>query len=72
MKLMIILVIAFLILVYVYAYIKHKKRKSKTINSVNEFHKKFLSVPKNTSHTKYVTKHNSTLDYIEKDKFLNG
>lgn len=80
MKLIIIIVIAFLVLLYVYTYIKYKKRKSQNINSVDEFHKKYLkesnvkkqNASKNTSYTKYITKYNSTLDYIEKDKFSNG
>lgn len=80
MKIIIIIVIAFLILLYVYTYIKYKKRKSQNVNSVDEFHKKYLkenitkkqTATKNTSYTKYITKYNSTLDYIEKDEFLKG
>ena len=59
MKLIIIIVIAFLVVLYVYTYVKYKKRKSQNISSVDEFHQKY-------------SKYNGTLDYVEKDKFLNG
>ena len=80
MKLIIIIIIAFLVLVYVYTYIKYKKRRSQTTNSVNEFHKKYLmknasqkhTTLKDNTYTKYVTRYNSKLDYVEKDNFLNS
>ncbi len=81
MKFLIIIVIAFLILVYAYTYIKYKKRKSNYIDTVSDFRKKYLkgdniSRQKKTNITsnyqKYITKYNSSLDYVEKDKFLNS
>lgn len=79
MKLIIIITIAFLILVYAYSYIKYKKRKAQTVNSVDEFHKKYLkkSISQKKAASKdtacnYITKYNSTLDYVEKDDFLNS
>lgn len=78
MKFLIIIIIAFLVLVYVYTYIKYKKRKSQKIDTVSDFRKKYLKNNiqkenvKNNDYTKYITKYNSTLDYVEKDKFLNS
>lgn len=79
MKFLIIIIIAFLALVYVYTYLKFKKRKSHKIDTVGDFRKKYLknnvkkdNVKTSNDYTKYITKYNSTLDYVEKDKFLNG
>lgn len=79
MKFLIIIIIAFLVLVYVYTYIKYKKRKSQKIDTVSDFRKKYLknniqreNVKNANDYTKYITKYNSTLDYVEKDKFLNS
>lgn len=80
MKLLVIIIIAFLVLVYVYTYIKYKKRKSQKIDTVSDFRKKYLK-NNNVSqkdkvnanyYTKYITKYNSTLDYIEKEKYLDS
>lgn len=81
MKLLIIIVLAFLILVYAYTYIKYKKKgKANSIDTVGDFRKKYLKdsfakqekIKNNDDYTKYVTKYNSTLDYVEKDKFIKS
>ena len=76
MKIFIGLIIAFLILVYVYTFIKiHKKRKNKT-NIVDNYNQQYIkkkkdSQPSNykdSNYEKFITKYNSQIDYIEKDK----
>ena len=77
MKLLIIIIIAFLVLVYVSTYIKIKKRKQQgMIDTVSEFNRKYIkkNLPKQTatkidSYTQYFTKYNSSIDYIERDKW---
>lgn len=73
MKLVIVIVIAFLILMYVYTYIKYRKGKSHSIDTISDFHNKYLK--ENTSlkeKSNYITKYNSTLDYVEKNKFMDS
>ncbi len=81
MKMLIIIVIAFLVLLYAYTYINHKKKgKADSIDAVGDFRKKYLKDSftrqnKNNNsddYRKYVTKYNSTLDYIEKDKLTKS
>ena len=80
MKMVLILIIAFLIILYVYNYIKHKKRKAQTIDTVGDFHKKYLqknnpqneNINKDNDYTKFITKYNSKVDYVEKDKFMDS
>lgn len=80
MKLQIIIIIAFLVLVYVYTFIKYKKRKKQgTIDTVGEFNRKYIKKnshrqtdDKIDSYTQYITKYNSTIDYVEKGKFEDG
>lgn len=77
MKLLIIIIIAFLVLVYVSTYIKIKKRKQQgMIDTISEFNRKYIkkNLPKQTatkidSYTQYFTKYNSSIDYIERDKW---
>ena len=77
MKLLIIIIIAFLVLVYVSTYIKIKKRKQQgMIDTVSEYNRKYIkkNLPKQTatkidSYTQYFTKYNSSIDYIERDKW---
>ncbi len=77
MKLLIIIIIAFLVLVYVSTYIKIKKRKQQgMIDTVSEFNRKYIkkNLPKQTAtkidpYTRYFTKYNSSIDYIERDKW---
>ena len=76
MEMIIFILFAFLVIVYVYSFIKiKKKKKSGVISEISEFHKKyhnrFTQVNKksddNKAYNKYVTKYNSTIDYISKD-----
>lgn len=77
MKVLIIIICAFLILLYVYTYLKYKKGKSNKINTIGEFHNRYLkentvqkrnTVPTDNKHTNYITRYNSKVDYVEKNK----
>lgn len=75
MKLMIILLVAFLIVVYIYTFVKIRKRKrANSKSTVAEFHKMYhkkkeLNTSQNndSNYKKYITKYNSSLDYISKE-----
>lgn len=77
MKLLIVIIIAFLVLLYVYTYLKYRKGKSNKIDTINDFHNRYLkentSSKRNTTQsdnrTNYITRYNSKVDYVEKDKF---
>lgn len=77
MKILIVIVIAFLVLLYVYTYLKYRKGKSNKIDTINDFHSRYLkentSSKRNTTQsdnrTNYITRYNSKVDYVEKDKF---
>lgn len=77
MKLLLIIVIVFLVILYIYTYIKYKKRRKKEIDAVGDYRRNYLertsdqNPPQNDGYTNYLTKYNSSLDYIEKDTFLN-
>lgn len=78
MKLLLIFIIVFLAILYVYTYIKYKKRKKTGIDAVGDYRRTYLEKEKDSAppvskdgYTNYLTKHNSTLDYIEKEAFLN-
>ncbi|NBJ91439.1 hypothetical protein D5281_02275 [bacterium 1xD42-62] len=76
MKLLVISIFVFLVIMYVYTYKRYKKNKKNNINTVDEFRRKYLK--KNVSNENqdankagnYITKYNSSIDYIEKDAFL--
>lgn len=75
MKLLILLLIAFLALVYVYTFIKNRKRRQKNISIVAKFNQDYLKKTKPRdkncdlpNYKKQITKYNSQVDYIEKDK----
>ncbi len=75
MKLFILLLVAFLVLVYVYTFIKIRKRRQKNGSIVAKFNQQYLnrSKPKDknydlSNYKKQITKYNSQVDYIEKDK----
>lgn len=77
MKILIIVIVAFLIVIYAYTYIKYKKRKKNHINAVDDFRNKYLKqsdlpvqTPNNDKLIQYMTKYNSTVDYIDKDDFM--
>lgn len=77
MKLLIMGIFVFLVIMYVYTYKRYKKTKKNNINTVDEFRRKYLkkgkinenqNIDEKTSN--YITKYNSSIDYIEKDAFL--
>lgn len=76
MKLLLIIIIVFLSILYIYTYIKYKKRRKNEIDAVGDYRKSYQkknSTQNNTNTygcTNYLTKYNSSLDYIEKDAFL--
>lgn len=77
MKILIIIIIVFLVVLYIYTFIKYKKRRKKEINAVGDYRRTYLksnSTPNpspDDEYTNYLTKYNSSLDYIEKETFLN-
>lgn len=79
MEIMIFLLLVFLAIVYVYSFLKIRNKKKATNNStVIEFKEKYLS-PKepnniktdNSNYNKYITKYNSSVDYINKEDLYN-
>ena len=75
MKYALIGVIAFLIVIYAYNLIRHKKRKNAQTNTVKEFKEKYKDTSKEKEnslqgYTPYLTKYNSSVDYVEKSEFL--
>lgn len=75
MSLILIFIIAFLVVMYLLIFLrKSKKRKTDEINTVEEFHRDYAERMKNSRKqrditsktTNYVTKYNSSVDYIEK------
>lgn len=76
MKLLIVIIIVFLAIIYIYTYLKFRKRRKTQIDAVGNFRKNYLkdspsrNTPNQDGYTSYVTKYNSSLDYIEKDAFL--
>ena len=76
MKLWIGLVIAFAVLVFVYNFIKNKKRRNSHLDAAIEFKKRYhqnrrvkQDICEDRNQSNYVTKYNSKLDYVEKDRF---
>jgi len=76
MKAMLIIIVAFLIILYANTYIRYKKRKG-NIDTVGEFRKNYLEKepPKTQKcqdgYRQYITKYNSSMDYIEKDALID-
>lgn len=76
MKYTLIAVVAFIIVVYVYTFIKHRKRKNRQTSTVKEFRNKYLKNKSTESenipegYTRYLSKYNSPIDYVEKKDFL--
>lgn len=77
MEMMIFIVFAFLVLVYVYSFIKirrkmQKKNKSEVLEFQKKYHKNNIAnhddASGNSNYTKYITKYNSSVDYINKDE----
>lgn len=82
MKILLIIIIAFLVLIYAYTFIKYKKRKQNQINTVETYRKNYIERINAKSSPKYdeykdndirrhVTKYNSSLDYVERNDFLD-
>jgi len=76
MKYTLVAVVAFLIVVYAYTFIRQRKRKNNRTSMVKEFRKKYLkdTLQENNDippgYTRYQTKYNSSIDYVEKSEFL--
>lgn len=72
---LIIIVIVFLILLYVSLFRRHRKTRRKGINAVEAFHNTYLSQNKSQTpptespkhHNNYITKYNSTEDYVTRE-----
>lgn len=71
------LIIAFMAVVYIYTYIKGKRtrRKTQAINTVADFRRLYSKKePPQTyeenTYTKYITKYNSSIDFIDKADFI--
>lgn len=76
MKLWIGLIIAFAVLVFVYNFIKNKKRRKAHVDMVAEFNKRYHKVKKvkkseHKEYSNYITKYNSSLDYVEKSEIAS-
>ncbi|MCM1134659.1 MAG: hypothetical protein NC400_03695 [Clostridium sp.] len=68
-------IIVFIVIINVYHIIKNKKRKQRNANVVEAFQtnyrKKKDAKPKETEeYVKYITKYNSSVDFIDKDAFV--
>lgn len=77
MKLLIILLIGFLVFLYVYTFVKIKKRRKSNIDIVSEYNQRYLNkenkintTSEASNYKKYITKYNSTVDYVNKDELL--
>lgn len=75
MKLLIGLILAFSILVNLYTFLKIRKRRKKSISIVAKYNQPYLNRLKSknnnydlSNYKKQITKYNSQVDYIEKDK----
>lgn len=73
MKLWIGLVIGFAALVFIYNFIKSRKRRRNHTDAVTEFRKRYhrsdkIRKTESTEYSNYVTKYNSKIDYVERDK----
>ncbi len=76
MKMMIFLIFAFLIIVYIYTFVKIRKNRRRNAKStVLEFNQKYHNKKNQNksekqpdlNYKKYITKYNSSVDYISKD-----
>ena len=81
MELIIFIIFAFLVIVYVNTFLKiRRKKRMRNHSEVLEFNKKYhknLSInydkeqtDKDSEYKKYVTKYNSTIDYVSKDEYF--
>lgn len=76
MKYALIGVGAFLIVVYAYTFIRNRRKKNSQIDTVKEFRKRYLekSPQEKTDlpqgYTRYQSKYNSSVDFVEKSEFL--
>ena len=78
MKTLIVFIVVVVIIINGYTFLKYKKQKRKRTNTVDSFRNVYLksrmaeSKPPQTSekYTRYTTKYNSTVDYVDKDEFF--
>lgn len=81
METIIFILFAFLVIVYVYSFMKiRKKKKMGNKSEISEFHNKYhrksntanSKKDNNIMYQKYITKYNSSVDYISRDDFNNS
>ena len=78
MRLLFAGVIGVLVIFYVFTYMRYKKRNKKRTDSVSEFKKNYhrINLQKKSGesdgYTKYITKYNSPVDFIDKEEFLKN
>ena len=81
METIIFILFAFLVIVYVYSFMKiRKKKKMGNKSEISEFHNKYhrksnvanSKNDNNITYHKYITKYNSSVDYISKDDLNNS
>ncbi len=71
-------IIGILVMYYVLTYIRYKKKNKKHTDSVSEFKKNYhrINLQKKTEeyngYTKYITKYNSPVDFIDKEEFIKN
>lgn len=75
MKLLLSIIVIFLAVLYIYTFIKIKRRKKNNIDAVGDFRRNYLKKdfaqnPQNNEYNQYLTKYNSSVDYIDKEEFL--
>lgn len=78
MKAFIIFIVVVVIVINGYTFLKYKKKKRKSFNTVDSFrnvYSKSRAVSPKSNHntenyTRYITRYNSMVDYIEKDEFF--
>ncbi len=69
-------ILIILIVFYVYTFIKQKKRSRKQSNAVEEFKRTYRkhNLQKKSEefdgYTKFITKYNSSVDFVEKEDFI--
>lgn len=78
MKTLIIFIIVVVIIINGYTFLKYKRKKKKSVSNIDNFRNGYLKNRTTTlkpnqnpeKYTRYTTRYNSTVDYVEKDEFL--
>lgn len=78
MKALIIFIVIFVMIINVYTFLKYKKKKKKNTSVADIYRNAYLkrkmaqskASPNPGNYTRYTTKYNSTVDYIDKDEFF--